>query len=153
MSTRLSGLLLAALSVLHAEPLSADSRDIQTGWMSWSSTYKLSDRWTMASDVHLRSTADWSALRTVIVRPGANCTLRPNLALGLGYAYVGTNAQGSADSTEHRLWQQLMGTHRVGETPLTHRLRLELRDMKNPSGVDLRAIDSDPAPRRAPNNE
>lgn len=93
----------------------------------------------MASDVQLRSTDDWSDLRTVIVRPGANFTLRPNLAVGLGYAYVGTNAQGGPDSTEHRLWQQLIGTHRVGETPLTHRVRLELRDMKDPFGADLRA--------------
>lgn len=138
MATRLLALLLA-VTVLRVEPVAAQSRDIQTGWMSWSSTYKLTDRWTLASDVHLRSTDEWSDLRTTIVRPGANFALRPNLAIGVGYAYVRTNAQGGPDTDEHRLWQQLIGTHRVGATPLTHRVRLEQRDIEQPFGPDLHA--------------
>jgi len=136
-------LLLLALPMIHASALNAQSLDTQTGWAAWSSSYKLTDRWTLASDAHLRSTDDWNELRTVILRPGANYALRPNLSLGVGYAYVRTNAQGAPDAVEHRLWQQLIANQRIGAKTLTHRVRLEQRDIEQPTpgaGIDANRL-------------
>ena len=118
-------------------PLHAASDDLQTGWAAWFNSAKLSDRWSLVSDVQLRSSDGWEDLRNFIGRGGLSYALDDRHSLAAGYAYIGTYAPGAPDLTEHRSWQQLIAQRRVGGSPLTHRLRLEQRFIERATGDDL----------------
>jgi hypothetical protein len=116
----------ATLTATHAAPAVA-ADDIQTGWAAWFNTSKLTDRYSLTSDVQLRSTDDWEHVRTVLARAGVTRAWRPGIALGAGAAYIETVNVGAPNLTEHRLWQQAVFTSASGPRTLMQRLRLEQR--------------------------
>ncbi len=71
---------------------------------------------------------DWQQL---LVRPGVNYQLGPNLSASLGYAFVRTFPYGDLPVAhrfdEHRIWEQVLYKHEALALKWTHRLRLEQR--------------------------
>ena len=128
---------LAVLALTPHAPLRAETLDIQTGWAAWINSVKLSDRWGLVSDVQLRTSDDWENLRTLIVRPGVSYFVDKNNALSGGYAYIATYSPTARNLSEHRSWQQFVAQRKLGDLPLTHRLRLEQRFIERASGGDV----------------
>ena len=80
---------------------------------------------------------DWQQL---LLRPGVNYTLNPNLSFSAGYAYVKTYPYGDHPAAhefpEHRAWEQVVYTGKALGLEWQNRLRLEQRwigEMKNSS--------------------
>jgi hypothetical protein len=113
------------------------SDDLQTGWSAWFNTHKFNDRWSLISDVHVRTADDWSSVRTGIARVGGSYALTKSISLGAGYAYIGTYSPGGRDLSEHRLWQQAVHRTTFGDIAVSQRLRLEQRRLERLTGSDL----------------
>lgn len=134
---RLKILAVAALAAAAPAPLLADSLDQHSGWAAWFNTTKLSERWSLVSDVQLRSSDGWEQVRNVIGRAGASYALTPSLSLAAGYARIDTHSPDVPRLTEDRLWQQATLRQTLGPYPLTHRLRLEQRFIERTAGDTL----------------
>lgn len=134
---RLTALLAGLLATAVHPPLLASSLDQQLGWGAWFNSTKLSDRWTLLSDVQLRSSDGWEDVRNLIGRAGASYAITPSLSLAAGYAYIDTFTPAAPTRTEHRSWQQLVLQQKPAGLALTHRLRLEQRFIERASGDDL----------------
>ena len=84
----------------------------------------------MHTDVQLRSSDEWKQMQTFLFRPGINFHLNKKLVLSVGYAYI-SNHQTRNDVSdyvpEHRLWEQLIISHKVKRFAISHRIRLEER--------------------------
>ena len=67
----------------------------------------------------------------LMVRPGVNYQVNPNLMLTAGYLFVKTYRYGdfpvAAAFPEHRIFQQAVVKHSIGRVGLSHRYRLEQR--------------------------
>lgn len=67
----------------------------------------------------------------LLLRPGVQFTVRPGLRVGAGYAYIATAPYGESPNAaplrEHRAWQQLSLSSRVGSIAVSQRLRTEQR--------------------------
>lgn len=134
--TRFTSVALATtLATAYAAPaIAAD--DAQTGWAAWFNTSKLNDRYSLVSDVQIRSTDDWEHVRTVLARAGVTRSWRPGASLGLGAAYIETVNVGAPNLTEHRLWQQAVFQNSFGSRTLTQRVRLEQRFIERARASD-----------------
>lgn len=128
---------LALAAMVLSNPRAAQADDIQTGWAAWFNTTKLSQGWTLTSDVQLRSSDDWEDVRNVLLRAGLTRAWGPNATLTGGYAYIDTLNAPGPDLTEHRFWQQLVLNRKFAGNPLTHRFRLEQRFIDRPGGADF----------------
>ena len=134
---RMTIILAGLMATAFHSPLIAASLDQQSGWAAWSNSIKLSDRWSLISDVQLRSNDGWERPRNFIGRAGASYALTPTLSLAAGYAYIDTYTPDSPTLTENRTWQQLLLVQKIGGNPLTHRLRLEQRFIERATGGDV----------------
>jgi len=129
----LGGLIAATV---HS-PLLAGSLDQQSGWAAWFNNAKLSERWSLVSDVQVRSNDGWEQPRNLIGRAGASYALSPSFNATAGYAYIETYSPDAPTLIEHRTWQQLLLQQKIDGNPLTHRLRLEQRFIERAAGGDL----------------
>ena len=79
-------------------------------------------------DGHARYSEDVSRLGVSIIRPGVGYKLNDKVSLWAGYAYVVSRADGRANITDHRIWQQ--ATYKVASGDwgsIGGRTRLEQR--------------------------
>jgi len=106
------------------------------GWLGTFQNYKLTDKTGLYFDGQLRSTGQLQQVHSLLLRPGLNIYFNPAFTGTVGYAYI--HQQRTAGGVmgyipEHRIWEQVMYTHRVNRpraahaATLTHRLRLEQR--------------------------
>lgn len=113
----------------------------QSGWLFLMNTTKFNDKWGMHVDVQLRSQDKWDGLRHVLVRPGLTYYFNNNSDLTLGYLYTPTMlklaGQPDLSLTEHRIWQQYIYKHKLGNVNLSHRFRLEQRFIERNASEDL----------------
>ena len=130
------GLLCMAL---HARP-SAAADDIHTGWAASFHTVRIDERLNLVADFHARSTDEWSRARTLIGRFGVTYAWRPRTTLGAGYAFIETLDPRIGDLSEHRLWQQVVLQRSLDSKPLTHRFRLEQRQIERAVGDDVHSF-------------
>lgn len=130
------GLLCMAL---HARP-SAAADDIHTGWAASFHTLRIDERLSLVADFHARSTDEWSRARTLIGRFGVTYAWRPRTSLGAGYAFIETLDPRIGDLSEHRLWQQVVLQRSLDSKPLTHRFRLEQRQIERAVGDDVHSF-------------
>lgn len=92
-------------------------------------------------DGHARYSEDVSRLGVSILRPGVGWRVNDGLSVWAGYAYVVSRADGRANVTDHRIWQQ--ATYRVADGAwgrIAARTRLEQRFVStgNDTGYRLR---------------
>jgi hypothetical protein len=101
-------------------------------WLNYVGDHPLGDsRWGIHLESQLRRAelgGDWQQL---LLRPGINYTLNPNVSFSAGYAWVNTWPYGEYpvrhEFPEHRLWEQASFTHQALGLEWTHRFRLEQR--------------------------
>lgn len=108
------------------------------GWFAAFNTVRIANsKFSLHLDAQVRSSDNFEALQTVIVRPGLNYHVRKNMVATLGYAWIRMRvpyapATGQIDYdhlSEHRIWEQFIINHQVAFIPLQHRVRLEQRFM------------------------
>ncbi len=63
----------------------------------------------------------------MLLRPGVNFYVKPNLFLTLGHAYIRTTPDGARPVPEHRLWEQVQWMPKALGVTMSHRFRLEQR--------------------------
>lgn len=92
--------------------------------------------WILHLEVQARRSdfgADWQQL---LLRPAIYYRITPQFEVGAGYAYVETHPYGDfparATFPEHRLFEQLLYRQSLAGVGLSHRLRLEQRDIGEP---------------------
>jgi len=107
-----------------------------TGWLATFQNYKLTEKTGLYFDGQLRSTGQLQQVHSLLLRPGVNFYFNPAFTGTVGYAYI--HQQRTAGGItgyipEHRIWEQLVYTHKVKlphaahSATLAHRLRLEQR--------------------------
>jgi hypothetical protein len=101
-------------------------------WASYFGDHRVTKHWGIHFDGQLRQdfTQPWGQ---VILRPGLNYYVKPNLFLSHGYAFIRTESNNTT-TPEHRLWQQVQYTPKVLNLNMSHRLRLEQRWIEIPTG-------------------
>jgi hypothetical protein len=105
----------------------------QSGTGIWAATFntvRTGKKTSIHSDFQWRSTAPLKHTQTVLLRAGLNYHIRKNIVATAGYAFIHNRRlvnNVSGYLPEHRIWEQLLITHRLKPLYLTHRLRLEQR--------------------------
>ena len=102
------------------------------GWLATFQNYKLNDRFGVYFDAQLRSTAQVQQMNTLLLRPGVNFYFSPSFTGTVGYAFIQQQRLSSGVTgylPEHRVWEQMVFTHKVKpvHATLSHRLRHEHR--------------------------
>jgi hypothetical protein len=101
-----------------------------SGWVASFNTVKLNQKFSIHFDAQFRGSDQWQYLQTLLLRAGLNYHINKHVIATAGYAYIhnrrvinGINGY----APEHRTWEQLILSHKLGYTTLSHRLRLEQR--------------------------
>jgi hypothetical protein len=105
-----------------------------TGWGAVFTTCKLSPKFSIHFDAQIRTTNEWKAIHSYIIRPGLNYLINKNMIATLGYAYIGhhrTIDSVSGWGPESRIWEQFIINSPFNidghPTSLQNRFRLEQR--------------------------
>lgn len=114
MTKLVSACILCCLFMLKNLDVCAQQKQtshISQLWLAYFNQTRLSDKWGVWLDLHLRTKEDvFSNLSQSIVRTGVTYYVNDHTKLTAGYAYVnhfpGDNHTGISQP-EHRLWQQL----------------------------------------------
>ena len=113
---------------------------IQQVWFGYINQTRLSDRWGLWLDLHLRSKEDFvNDLSTSIVRPGISYYANDRLRFTAGYAYVNffpADDHGGVSQPEHRPWQQVYWTAQGKHSRLVNTIRLEERFRRKIQNAD-----------------
>ena len=110
------------------------------GWFVSSHKQKISEKWTLLSDLQLRSADQFNYLATLLIRPAIQYKIADKKSAALGYAYLGNwEREGSERSfeIEHRVWQQFVLESKLSKTEITNRLRLEQRFLQGENCFDF----------------
>ncbi len=109
--------------------------DISQVWMAYFNQTRLSNKWGLWADFHLRTKEDiFNNFSSSIARLGLTYYLSDNTKLTAGYAYIshypGDNHK-NITQPEHRVWQQLQWHTKYPKIRLMQYLRLEERYRHN----------------------
>ena len=128
--------LLVALVAAAAPAITLAAADEQTAWGAWFASTALQDRWSLTSDVQLRSADDRDGLRNTLLRGGLTLRIDDRRNATAGYAWIGTHDNRGPDLVEHRLWQQFVVTDTLAGAAVQHRFRLEQRFVEPRPGAE-----------------
>jgi hypothetical protein len=120
--------LMICLTTLAAQA----QQDRFSGWFFYLNTVSLDakKKWSLHTDIQLRSTDEWKQTETFIFRPGLNYHISKKDIVTLGYALIeGWRTLGGVRDglAEHRIWQQYILLQPFKKASLQHRFRLEER--------------------------
>ncbi len=101
-------------------------------WLMYFGQSRFSDKVSLHSEVQYRlHTIAPDNIEQLLLRTGLNYHFADNAFATAGYAYVTLydfdGEYTSPDSREHRIWQQLITTQKLGRLKLEHRYRAEQR--------------------------
>jgi hypothetical protein len=101
-----------------------------SGWLAAFNTFKTGKKTSIHNDIQWRSSDELKHTQTLLLRGGLNIHVTKQLTVTGGYAYIHNrrvinNISGYAP--EHRLWEQLLYSHKLKNIFSSHRLRLEQR--------------------------
>jgi hypothetical protein len=116
-------LLLTISSATHAQTQFS-------GWFASFNTVKLNKKFGLHLEAQFRSTDQWLHLQTMLLRGGLNYSIKKNIIATAGYGYIHNRriiSGVSGYAPEHRIFEQLIVSHKLGYTSLSHRFRLEQR--------------------------
>jgi hypothetical protein len=107
------------------------TNSVQQTWLSYNNQTRLSEKWGLWGDFHLRTKEDFfEDFSTGIVRVGLMYYIKDLTKLTVGYAYVNHFPQkGHEDISqpEHRPWQQVQWHNRFSRLRMMQWVRLEER--------------------------
>lgn len=134
------GLILVLFTLLVSK-VNAQTQIQNSGWLFLLNSTKFSEKWGMHLDIQVRSSDNWEYVRNTLFRPGITYYINKNNNVTLGYLLATTENRpiGAANqlTTEHRIWQQYILTHKVKSSFVTHRFRLEQRFIEQLNGDEL----------------
>lgn len=99
-------------------------------WTSLNSTTRISDRWAIIGDVHIRRNNGIKDPGFYLIRIAPQFAVLPNFTVAAGYAHMWiapSHSDWQAYVNEHRLYQQAIFTTKLGSTNLLQRVRNEQR--------------------------
>jgi hypothetical protein len=100
-------------------------------WFQYTNALKLSEKYTLFSDINLRKTNNFSDWSQITFRSGLGYPIIDNLAGISGIAYFTFLRQDKFIRTEYRLYQDLNSIQEIGKFFISHRLRMEARYFNN----------------------
>ena len=110
-----------------------------SGWLASFNTFKTGKKTSIHADVQWRSSDKWKHTQTFLLRSGLNIHLSQQLIVTGGYAFIHNRRvvdDVSGYAPEHRIWEQLMFTHKLKSIFVGHRFRLEQRFISQSSIQD-----------------
>jgi hypothetical protein len=100
----------------------------EQAWLGYTNQTRLSTKWGIWGEVHLRRTDFLARWNQTLYRAGLTYYVADNVRLTAGYAYIGAYlAPSGIVRPEHRPWQQVWWTSRSGRLNLTQWVRSEQR--------------------------
>jgi len=130
-------MLLFLLAVL-SNPLLAQqqTQDVAGNWLMYFGTNKIADNWSIHSEIQYRNhTIEPVNIEQLLLRTGINYHINKNAAVTLGYgfipSYVFESEQSEPESTENRIFQQLILINKIDRIKFEHRYRIEQRWVSN----------------------
>ncbi|MES2650613.1 MAG: DUF2490 domain-containing protein [Bacteroidota bacterium] len=122
--------LLAAITILAVQHVSAQTKQENAGWLFLLNSTKFSEKWGMHLDVQVRSGDNWESTKNILFRPGITYYIDKNQNVTAGYLLASTKAVPST-LFEHRIWEQYIINHKISSVFAAHRFRLEQRFLAN----------------------
>lgn len=123
--------LLTTLIILSGHLFSVCHAQSQfTGWLGSFNTIKTSKKISIHNDIQFRSTDEIKQLQTFLFRTGLNYHLNKNIIITAGHAYIRNKkivGDLSGHTPEHRIWEQLIVSHKLKTILVSHRFRIEQR--------------------------
>ncbi len=111
-------------------------------WLTYFGTGKINEKWSVWTEAQYRSYNFISDREQLLLRVAGIYNLNPNVSVAQGYGFISGrnyNAAGTVtNTTEHRLYQQLILKQQFGRLNLLHRYRIEERFLKNNFRVRFR---------------
>ena len=114
-------------------PLCFLAQETEPGnWLMYFGLNKLNDTWSIHTEAQYRNhTAYPGNIEQLLLRTGVNYHIDKNAFVTLGYGHITSHVyeseQKAPESTEHRIWQQLIMKNKVGKFGFEHRYRIEQR--------------------------
>lgn len=110
------------------------------GWYVYSGDHPIAGRWGFHFDGQWRRSEIVTQWQQLLLRPGVNYSLSPNVMLTFGYAFVRTYPYGEfpapAAYNENRIFEQILFRPSYKRIRLSHRFRLEQRWVAYPQNPD-----------------
>lgn len=109
------------------------SQEAEPGnWLMYFGQNRVAEKWSVHSEVQYRNhTAAPGNIEQLLLRTGMNYHLDQNAMLTIGYGNISSHLyqseQKDAETTEHRVWQQLILKNSLGKLNFEHRYRVEQR--------------------------
>jgi len=132
--TVLNALCLFLTSICNAqEQLEKVINENQQFWISTNNIFRISERWAILNDIHVRRTDFVSNPNFYFIRAGAQYYIKPHLRVAAGYAHLWLTTQGNWDTfqNENRIYQQFSISQRYEKLNALFRLRTEQRFFNN----------------------
>lgn len=131
MKTAIVAAVLTLPITAYAQSSRWTTEEQSSSWYGAFVDHAVSERTALWFDAQWRRMGIGENPQQLLIRPGVQRTLAPGVRVATGYAYVATAPYGAlpsaAPTREHRLWQQLLLSHRAGAVNFTHRYRWEQR--------------------------
>lgn len=151
----ISILIFTILSYCGAQNIRANDHNT-IGWFNYFGTIKLNTKLSLHTEYQWRRDAIVTNWQQSLLRTGINYQINSKTQLRVGYAWIETFAYGDVainafdrDFTEHRLYQMLTMTDKIGFVEFSHRFMLEQRWVGRYSSADLTIEDEFPLLNRA----
>lgn len=129
-----TSLFLVALLLIFS--ITSNAQQVQhSGWLASFNTFKINSKFSAHFDAQFRSTNNLNQFSTILIRPGLNYHINKSLVATAGYAFIpNRRTVGTVSNllTEHRIWEQLVYSHKVNALAVSHRLRFEQRFIPTP---------------------
>ena len=128
--------LFIILLFLAIQANAQESGTDKTGnWLMYFGTNKLSDKYSLHTEVQLRLYEPFGNFNQLLLRTGINYHINNSSVLSMGYGYIPTETfdkeLAASRSVEHRVWEQFILTNSIGRLFFEHRYRLEQRWIYN----------------------
>lgn len=104
-------------------------------WLTYFGTGKINEKWSLWTEAQYRSYNFIDDREQILLRVAGIYNINPTVSIAQGYGFISGrnyNAAGVVtNTTEHRLYQQLILRQQFGRFNLQHRYRIEERFLKN----------------------
>lgn len=101
-----------------------------SGWMATFNNFKTGKKTSIHNDIQWRSTDHIKHMQSFLFRTGLNVHLKKNLVATAGYGFISnrrTVGTVHGYAPEHRVWEQLLVSHKIKSVSMSHRFRVEQR--------------------------
>lgn len=107
-------------------------------WLQYYNSLKLSDSWSIYTDVGVRTRNDIQEISQMLIRAGLGKRLNDQTRIIAGFAFLSFHKQGETTKVEYRPYQELNLVQILGKGKIQHRFRAEQRffSFADESGIE-----------------